>query len=271
MPGLGLGLTITQLLTNTLGGEISVRSVKDEGSTFRVRLMLSAVERTNTTPATERKIVSYTGPRRTVVVVDDNQDHRDLMREVLAPMDFVALTASDGPECLTLIEGVKPDIFLIDISMPGMSGWQLVARLRDEGQKAPIIMLSANIGDGTTAEAAGEGHDDTLSKPVNLRRLADKLASHLGLAWVYEGETPPLPIAAAKKPVRSPGTSHLQDLLRLGEIGYVRGIEAKLADLATDETNRPFADELGLYLKAFDMAGYMKFLERLDKEETSDG
>jgi signal transduction histidine kinase/CheY-like chemotaxis protein len=271
MPGLGLGLTITQLLTNTLGGEISVRSVKDEGSTFRVRLMLSAVERTNTTPATERKIVSYTGPRRTVVVVDDNQDHRDLMREVLAPMDFVALTASDGPECLTLIEGVKPDIFLIDISMPGMSGWQLVARLRDEGQKAPIIMLSANIGDGTTADAAGEGHDDTLSKPVNLRRLADKLASHLGLAWVYEGETPPLPIAAAKKPVRSPGTSHLQDLLRLGEIGYVRGIEAKLADLATDETNRPFADELGLYLKAFDMAGYMKFLERLDKEETSDG
>ncbi|WP_312403619.1 ATP-binding protein [Rhizobium sp.] len=271
MPGLGLGLTITQLLTNTLGGEISVRSVKDEGSTFRVRLMLSAVERPNTTPATERKIVSYTGPRRTVVVVDDNQDHRDLMREVLAPMDFVALTASDGPECLTLIEGVKPDIFLIDISMPGMSGWQLVSRLRDEGQKAPIIMLSANIGDGTTADAAGEGHDDTLSKPVNLRRLADKLASHLGLAWVYEGETPPLPIAAAKKPLRSPGTSHLQDLLRLGEIGYVRGIEAKLADLATDETNRPFADELGLYLKAFDMAGYMKFLERLDKEETSDG
>ncbi|GGF87595.1 hybrid sensor histidine kinase/response regulator [Rhizobium wenxiniae] len=271
MPGLGLGLTITQLLTNTLGGEISVRSVKDEGSTFRVRLMLSAIERPNTTPATERKIVSYTGPRRTVVVVDDNQDHRDLMREVLAPMDFVALTAVTGPECLTLIEGVKPDIFLIDISMPGMSGWQLVSRLREEGQKAPIIMLSANIGDGTTADAAGEGHDDTLSKPVNLRRLADKLASHLGLAWVYEGETPPSPIAAAKKPVRSPGTSHLQDLLRLGEIGYVRGIEAKLADLATDETNRPFADELGLYLKAFDMAGYMKFLERLDKEETSDG
>ncbi|MNH90939.1 Aerobic respiration control sensor protein ArcB [compost metagenome] len=271
MPGLGLGLTITQLLTNTLGGEISVKSVKDEGSTFRVRLMLSAVERPNTTPATERKIVSYTGPRRTVVVVDDNQDHRDLMREVLAPMDFVVLTAAGGPECLTLIEGVKPDIFLIDISMPGMSGWQLVTRLRDEGQNAPIIMLSANIGDGTTADAAGEGHDDTLSKPVNLRRLADKLASHLGLSWVYEGETPPLPIAAAKKPVISPGTSHVQDLLRLGEIGYVRGIEAKLADLAADETNRPFADELGLYLKAFDMAGYMKFLERLDKEEISDG
>lgn len=271
MPGLGLGLTITQLLTNTLGGEIAVSSVKDEGSTFRVRLMLSAIERPNTAPAAERKIVSYTGPRRTIVVVDDNQDHRDLMREVLTPMDFVVLTASGGPECLTLIEGVKPDLFLVDISMPGMSGWQLVARLREEGQIAPVIMLSANIGDGATADTVGEGHDDTLAKPVNLRRLADKLASHLALTWIYDDEKPPAPVSAAKKPVKSPGTSHVQDLLRLGEIGYVRGIEAKLADLAANDTHRPFADELGLYLKAFDMAGYMKFLERLEKEETSDG
>lgn len=271
MPGLGLGLTITQLLTNTLGGEIAVSSVKDEGSTFRVRLMLSAIERPNTAPAAERRIVSYTGPRRTIVVVDDNQDHRDLMREVLTPMDFVVLTASDGPECLTLIEGVKPDLFLVDISMPGMSGWQLVARLREEGQIAPVIMLSANIGDGATADTTGEGHDDTLAKPVNLRRLADKLASHLALTWIYDDEKPPAPVSAAKKPVKSPGTSHVQDLLRLGEIGYVRGIEAKLADLAANDTHRPFADELGLYLKAFDMAGYMKFLERLEKEETSDG
>lgn len=271
MPGLGLGLTITQLLTNTLGGEIAVTSVKDEGSTFRVRLMLSAIERPNTAPAAERKIVSYTGPRRTIVVVDDNQDHRDLMREVLTPMDFVVLTASGGPECLTLIEGVKPDLFLVDISMPGMSGWQLVTRLREEGQTAPVIMLSANIGDGATADAAGEGHDDTLAKPVNLRRLADKLASHLALTWIYDDEKRPAPVSAAKKPVKSPGTSHVQDLLRLGEIGYVRGIEAKLADLAANDTHRPFADELGLYLKAFDMAGYMKFLERLEKEETSDG
>jgi signal transduction histidine kinase/CheY-like chemotaxis protein/purine-cytosine permease-like protein len=271
MPGLGLGLTITQLLTNTLGGEISVASTKDEGSTFRVRLMLSAIERPNTTPAAERKIVSYTGPRRTIVVVDDNQDHRELMREVLTPMDFVVLTADGGPQCLTLIEGVRPDIFLIDILMPGMSGWQLVSRLREEGQAAPVIMLSANIGDGATTETAGEGHDDSLSKPVNLRRLGDKLASHLALTWVYEDEARPPPLPAVKLPLKSPGTGHLQDLLRLGEIGYVRGIEAKLADLAADEAHRPFADQLGHYLKAFDMAGYMKFLERLEKEETSDG
>ncbi len=73
------------------------------------------------------------GPRRTIVVVDDNEDHRELMREVLMPLDLVVLTAVDGPDCLTLIEGIRPDLFLVDITMPGMSGWQLVTRLREAG------------------------------------------------------------------------------------------------------------------------------------------
>ena len=271
MPGLGLGLTITQLLTNTLGGEISAKSVKDEGSTFRVRLMLSAIDRPNTAPAAEKKIVSYSGPRRTIMVVDDNVDHRDLMREVLVPMDFVVLTANSGPDCLTLIEGAKPDLFLIDISMPGMSGWQLVEKLREIGQTGPIVMLSANIGDGSGANTGTDGHNDAIAKPVDIRRLADKLAAHLGLVWVYENEIAPLVPVGPRLPVRSPGESHVQDLLRLGEIGYVRGIEAKLADLSQDEVNRPFADELGAYVKAFDIAGYMKFLTKLDAERTIDG
>ncbi|CDZ50734.1 hybrid sensor histidine kinase/response regulator [Neorhizobium galegae] len=271
MPGLGLGLTITQLLTNTLGGEIAVASTKGEGSIFKVRLMLSAIERPNTTPAAEKKIVSYTGPRRTIVIVDDNEDHRDLMREVLVPMDFVVLTANSGPDCLTLIEGVTPDLFLVDISMPGMSGWQLVSRLREIGQVAPIVMLSANIGDGIATHSGDEGHSDAIAKPVDIRRLADKLAAHLGLVWVYENETVIPAVVGPKKPIKSPGTNHVQDLLRLGEIGYVRGIEAKLADLAREEEHRPFTEELGTYVQAFDLAGYMKFLSRLEAERTSDG
>jgi signal transduction histidine kinase/CheY-like chemotaxis protein/purine-cytosine permease-like protein len=275
-PGLGLGLTITQLLTNTLGGEISVKSTKDQGSTFRVRLMLSAIDRPVTTPAAEKKIVSYTGPRRTIVVVDDNEDHRALMREVLIPMDFVVLTANDGTECLTLIEGVSPDLFLVDISMPGMSGWELVSRLREQGQAAPIVMLSANIGDGAPVDPKSidegtPGHNDTIAKPVDIRRLADKLAVHLGLTWVYESDAGANLPVIERKPLKTPGTNHVQDLLRLGEIGYVRGIEAKLADLARNEEHRRFTEELTTYVQAFDLAGYMKFLTRLEEERISDG
>jgi len=257
-PGLGLGLTITKLLTNTLGGEISITSERDKGSTFKVRLMLSAIDRPNTAPAPERRIVSYTGPRRTIVVVDDNEDHRELMREVLAPLDFVVLTAAGGPECLTLIEGVKADLFLVDISMPGMNGWQLVEKLRDAGQKAPILMLSANVGDAPAP--GGEGHDDAITKPVDITRLRDKLARFLGLDWIYADDPRLLqPAIPPEKPV-SPGPGHIEELISLCDIGYVRGIEAKLAELAGSGNNTAFIDAARTYLQAFDFPGLRGFL-----------
>lgn len=270
MPGLGLGLTITRLLTNTLGGEISVASVKDEGSTFRVRLMLSAVMRAVATAPQEKRIVGYDGPRRTVVVVDDNEDHREMMREILAPLDFIVLTAAGGGECLTLIEGIMPDLFLVDILMPGMNGWQLVSRLREAGQTAPVLMLSANIGDAAVLSDSDDSHNDAIGKPVDIRQLRDKLALHLGLTWIYADATPAVPVKI-EAPMLSPGAAHVQELLRLGEIGYIRGIEAKLSDLAKVEANQPFTEELRAYVAAFDLAGFMTFLHDFDEKVESIG
>jgi CheY-like chemotaxis protein len=264
MPGLGLGLTITRLLTNTLGGEISVTSEKDKGSTFRVRLMLSAVMRP-AAPPQEKKIVSYDGPRRTIVVVDDNEDHREMMREILVPLDFIVLTAATGPDCLTLVEGIEPDLFLVDISMPGMNGWQLVSRLRETGRTAPILMLSANIGDAAAHSDSDDSHNDAIGKPVDIKQLRDKLALHLGLKWLYADDQAPAPVIAPM-PLKSPGAAHVQELLRLGEIGYIRGIEAKLADLAKVEANQPFTEKLRSYVAAFDLAGFMDFLHKFEEK-----
>ncbi|ENN85457.1 integral membrane sensor hybrid histidine kinase [Rhizobium freirei PRF 81] len=266
MPGLGLGLTITQLLTNTLGGEISVTSEKDKGSTFRVRLMLSAVIRPMKPPAQEQRIIGYEGPRRTVVVVDDNEDHRELMREILSPLDFIVLTAAGGPDCLTLIEGIKPDLFLVDISMPGMNGWQLVSRLRESGQTAPILMLSANIGDAAAATDSDDSHNDAISKPVDIRQLRDKLALHLGLKWIYADATAPV-VPKPPPPLTSPGIEHVRELMRLGEIGYIRGIEAKLADIAKLDENKPFTDALRARVQAFDLDGFLTTLRAFDIEK----
>ncbi|MEK1924958.1 MAG: ATP-binding protein, partial [Rhizobium giardinii] len=270
MPGLGLGLTITRLLTQTLGGEIVVDSERDKGSTFRVRLMLSAINRPTASLPSVRKIAGYAGPRRTIVVVDDNEDHRDLMREVLMPLDFVVLTAAGGTECLTLIEGIEPDLFLIDISMPGMNGWQLVTRLREHGQTAPIIMLSANIGDSSEADSHA-GHNDSLAKPFDIRQLHDKLAVHLALKWEYSDTAAPAPKPKVNAKVKTPGVAHVEELIRLGEIGYVRGIEAKLADLARSEENQPFTEAVKTYVQAFDLAGYADFLQSINKQGRAAG
>ncbi|AVA26385.1 ATP-binding protein (plasmid) [Rhizobium sp. CB3171] len=266
MPGLGLGLTITRLLTNTLGGEISVSSEKDKGSAFKVRLMLSAVIRPMKPPAQEQRIVSYEGPRRTIVVVDDNEDHRELMREVLSPLDFIVLTATGGPDCLTLIEGIKPDLFLVDISMPGMNGWQLVSRLRENGQMAPILMLSANIGDRAAAKDSDDSHNDAIGKPVDIRQLRDKLALHLGLKWIYADASAPVALRPPA-PLISPGLEHVRELMRLGEIGYIRGIEAKLADLAKLDENKPFTDAMRIHVQAFDLDGFLNVLRTFDTEK----
>src|SRR5690606_269003 len=77
-PGLGLGLTITKLLTETLGGDSKVSSTEGCGTDFQVRLMLSKVERPAGPIAGTRRIIGYQGRHRTIMVVDDNLDHREM-------------------------------------------------------------------------------------------------------------------------------------------------------------------------------------------------
>jgi len=284
-PGLGLGLTITKLLTETLGGEISVTSTLGAGTRFQARLMLAKVERPAKPGANTRLILGYEGPRRAIMVVDDNADHRELMREMLTPLGFAVLTAESGPGCLAQLDATapslpspqggggagpaaaaqvqQPDLYFIDIRMPGMSGWELVAVLRERGVSAPIIMLSANIGDGAGPASSDTGHTDTLAKPFDLAQLLDRLGSHLELEWRH---AEPAPGRGPPGKLRSPGPEHLRDLASLGQIGHVRGIDAKLGELAADPANLPLVEALRARMDAFDFDGYAEVLERVSHE-----
>jgi signal transduction histidine kinase/DNA-binding NarL/FixJ family response regulator/purine-cytosine permease-like protein len=265
VPGLGLGLTITKLLTETLGGEITLTSTLGVGTRFQARLMLSKVERAQAISADIRRVVGYMGPARTIMVVDDNEDHRDLMREMLTPLGFAVFAAKDGPACLQGLELEQPDLYFLDIRMPGMSGWDLLETLRTRGVIAPIIMLSANIGDGAAPTGADTGHTDTLAKPFELNQLLDRLATHLKLEWDYAA--PASAQQPAKPPkLRSPGGEHLRELVSLGQIGHVRGIEAKLVELAGVDANRPLVEALRQHVAAFDFEGYAELIERVSHE-----
>jgi len=262
-PGLGLGLTITKLLTETLGGEITVASEAGVGTTFKARLMLAKVERPSRRLAPARQIVGYQGARRTILVVDDNADHRELMREMLSPLGFAVLDAPDGATCLTLFDAVAPDLCFVDIRMPGMSGWDLVRALRERGVLVPLVMLSANIGDGANPTAADAGHSDTLAKPVDLGQLIDKLEVHLGLEWTEAERTAP---AGEGGPLRSPGDEALRELASLGQIGHVRGIDTKLTELALDPVNGPLVSALRRHMQDYDFEGFAETLERVRHE-----
>jgi len=140
-PGVGLGLTITKLLTQIMGGEITLLSQPGVGSQFTIRLMLSEVMQPRPAAPIGRAIGGYAGPRRTLAVVDDNPVHRALLEEALAPLGFAMLMAENGADCLLLAARSEPDLFLIDLAMPGMDGWELAGRLRAAGRDfAPKIL-----------------------------------------------------------------------------------------------------------------------------------
>ena len=266
VPGLGLGLTITKLLTQLMGGEITVDSAPGQGSRFRVRLLLSAVSSPTVQPA--RRIGGYLGRRRTVLVADDDQDHQALIREALTPLGFTVLTVRDAATCLALIADVRPDLFLLDVSMPGQSGWALLRQLRGGPHaRTPVIMVSANWADLDPARPDdGTRPDAVVPKPVDLRRLLDAIERCLGLAWTAQPEEPERLGRALPSPAPPPAAGSVADILALARIGYVRGIEAKLAELGRDPDQAALVGRLRVRLDSFDLEGLIS-----DLSEAADG
>ncbi|WP_422375327.1 ATP-binding protein [Roseibium sp.] len=267
VPGLGLGLTITKLLTETMGGAIALASEPGEGASFEVRLMLAGVDRPVDTVRLERQVRGYEGARRIIAVIDDNPDHRALVSDILKPIGFAVMVADSGRVCLETVAPLSPDLYLIDILMPGMNGWELAEALRSHGDKAPIVMLSANIGDQSLRPEGPVHHSATLAKPFAIGQLYDLLQKHLGITWTEqakERETRPV----RPEVLRSPGADHVADLISLADIGYVEGIEAKLTELAETPENKALIRELQEHLTRFDFEAYRNVLNGL---ETHDG
>jgi signal transduction histidine kinase/CheY-like chemotaxis protein len=186
IPGTGLGLTITRLLAQLLGGEVTVAARPGGGSVFRVRMMLSEAAPGDVVSG-ERVILGYHGERKTILVVDDDRAHLDFVEEVLAPLGFTVFVAANGPECLGMAAACHPDLVLLDLAMPGLSGWEVAARLRESGHRdLAILIVSADAHVLAAGRTAPIHHDDFLVKPFELRSLLDKIQLLLDLDWILE-------------------------------------------------------------------------------------
>jgi signal transduction histidine kinase/CheY-like chemotaxis protein len=264
--GTGLGLTITNLLTNVMGGDLAVKSEVGKGSSFRVKLLLSEVSRPRIASTMEDRVRGYAGPRQTILVVDDNDIQRDLVRELLMPLGFNILCASTGRECLTLAEQAKPNLILLDIAMPEMDGWQVAQRLRRPARdRAAIVMLSANAIDPSRLLEADRLYDDYVMKPIDLRQLLKKIHALLNIEWTYDAEiAAPSVRAASLAAVTLPSGDDIDELIGLGEIGHVRRILEKLLEI---ESSTPdcgtFVAQMRTIVDAFDLKRYAAALEAI--------
>jgi signal transduction histidine kinase/CheY-like chemotaxis protein len=263
--GTGLGLTITKLLTNVMGGDLTVKSEVGKGSSFRVKLLLSEVSRPRIASTKEDRVRGYVGPRQTILVVDDNEIQRGLARDLLTPLGFNVLTASTGMECLTLADHHKPNLILLDIAMPEMDGWEVARRLRlASRERTAIVILSANAIDPNQLLEGERLHDDYVMKPIDLRQLLKKMHALLNIEWTYETEAVPFASTVSSGASALPAGDDIDELIGLGEIGHVRKILEKLRDI---ESSSPqcgdFVVQMRTIVNTFDLRRYAAALEAI--------
>lgn len=235
--GTGLGLAISDRLVQMMGGKIHVRSELGRGSTFFFDLHLperSSAHKPLSAPTA--KIVGYAGPRRTVLVVDDRDFNRTILRDLLEPMDFAVLLADDGNSAVTMTLEHRPDLVLMDLVMPGMGGFAAAKAIRSElGHAAPpIIAISASVFDVTKEQCQAEGCIDFIPKPVDINLLLQIMSEHMVLNWVYAESTT---VVESEKPVTATVQLPHSVLAAMHEsvlIGDVLALQAQVASLAAE-------------------------------------
>ena len=233
--GSGVGLTIARMLTDLMGGEMTVSSLPGEGSSFRIRLFLPQVHSAQAArdlPRTNR--IGYVGIRRRILVVDNEKVDRDMLQSVLDPLGFQVEQAASGHECLQVLPRFAPHLVFMDLAMPGIDGWETIRRIRQQNlTDAHIAIISANAFDRGLENDAGIGNDDFIVKPLRVDELLDWIGRKLSLEWVSAESPVILPTRVVPKPAQliPPGQEHLSALDELVSLGYVRGILNKLGEI----------------------------------------
>ncbi len=176
--GIGVGLTLVRSLIEMHGGSVVAASEGEgQGSVFTVRIPLSTkdidelevVKRGNVVPAGSR-----------IVLVEDNEDTREMMCTLLTRQGLDVRTAGDGLAAVTLIDEFLPHAALVDVGLPGIDGFEVARRIRTDSKNVQVILIAltgyGQASDRATAIAAG--FDAHLVKPVRIEHLLAIMAKH---------------------------------------------------------------------------------------------
>jgi PAS domain S-box-containing protein len=197
--GTGLGLTLSRMFVEQMGGEITIRSQVGRGSilAFDIAVKLAEGAMIRTQEADRRVIGLALGqaPYR-LLVVDDSVENRFVFRRLLEQGGFTVLEAAGGQEAVDLYKSGEPHLIWMDLRMPGMDGYEAAQRIREaeslrrneEGKEihTPIIALTAGVMENQSTSPLSWVFDDWVYKPFTETEIFDKLEKHLGVQFVYQ-------------------------------------------------------------------------------------
>lgn len=256
--GMGLGLTITRLLVDVLGGDISVSSTPGQGSVFQLKLYLAEVPALTIDPnhqEVEPAGESYDGRRRLIMIVDDDNDHLQLMETYLRPHGFNTMRAPSAEAARDQLAEIAPDLVLLDIDLPSESGWDFLRWLRVNGHSAmPVIILSGHALEAQSDAPDIRLHDAFIAKPFILDDLLARIDGLLKL----NRHQPAVDDDVCASSANTLAAETLAQLRDLAGIGHMRAIREVMA-------TAPMPQSLRAELQALLMqADFERFTHVLD-------
>ena len=183
--GTGIGLTIAKRMMQLMHGTIGLKSQPGQGSCFYIEIPLADAvqEKSQTGVSAQLNPASLVGKKKEdssqiVLYVEDNFDNLDLVEKILKMRPHIRLfSAGLGQTGIELASKIKPDLILLDISLPDMSGIEVLSALKAQGinSEVPIIALSANAGDRDIQEALDAGFNHYITKPINISEFLETI------------------------------------------------------------------------------------------------
>jgi len=265
-----LGLAISQELAHLMGGAIEVQSQLGVGSQFRFVVVLPLVDEQEAVVPVHRRIVAYEGGRRCILVADDQEENRQLMRRMLEPLGFDVALAADGREASEVARARRPDLIVMDLRMPEMDGFEAARTIRDEPslRSVPLVAASASTSDLERAEADPATFAICLRKPFQAADLIDTIGDILDLKWRYADADAPPPVAQRESTAQfvsaqlvAPSPVVLQELLDLARLGKLVRVEQRALELEQEEALQPFAHRIFAMARRLDEEGLVALLE----------